>query len=124
MLLAALVAAAAVAAPFYVFAAGDKLSAHDIALAPAEQRLVTHTLQGSVQAWGPDEIARNRQTLEKSLVLPDFHSVIGFRLDGTVAGTTTTYATSISDRDDVCAHVVVNGTCPKAANEVMISSAS
>jgi putative ABC transport system permease protein len=124
MLLAALVSAAAVAAPFYVFAAGDKLSAHDIALAPADQRIVTQTLQVSVQAWGPDEIARNRDTLEKSLTLAGFRSVLGFRVDGTVTTGAITYGTSIADRDGVCAHVVVTGSCPKALNEVMISGAS
>jgi hypothetical protein len=121
MLLAALVSAAAVAAPFYVFAAGDRLSAHDITLAPPQQRLVTQSLQVSVQAWGPDEITRNRQTLENSLKVADFHSVGGFRIDGEVAVNPSRFATSIADRDDVCAHVVVTGACPTAVGDVMIS---
>jgi len=93
--LSALVSAAAVAAPFFIYASTEKLTVRDIAAAPAAQRDVTVTHDIDVRSVGAS-----------GSVGPPADQSFG----------------QISVRDGVCDHVVLVGRCPSAPNDAIISS--
>ncbi|HEY2669217.1 MAG TPA: FtsX-like permease family protein [Rugosimonospora sp.] len=121
LVIAVLVTAAAVAAPFFVLAATDAVAARDISAAPAAQRLVTaqHDL---VLTDGATAIERSRDQIHQDLALPGFEEVGGVTVPGAVTGPAGGAASPLAIRDGVCGQVRVQGGCPTAAGDAMVSS--
>ncbi|HEY2791190.1 MAG TPA: FtsX-like permease family protein, partial [Micromonosporaceae bacterium] len=124
MLLAMLVTAAAVAAPFFVYASTEKLTVRDIAAAPSNERGVTITKDISVRTDGASTLSAQLAEMPHALTLPGFATATGVRVIGSVVSQGEPAVTPMSERDDVCAHVTVVGSCPTALGQTMISSAT
>jgi hypothetical protein len=120
LVIAVLVTAAAVAAPFFVLAATDAVAARDISAAPAAQRLVTaqHDL---VLTDGAAAIEHSRDQIHQDLALPGFEEVGGVTVPGAVTGPAGGAASPLAIRDGVCGQVRVQGGCPTAAGDAMVS---
>src|SRR6185312_12722011 len=86
VLLAALVTAAAVAAPFFVYASTERLTVRDLADAPSGQRNVEVTRQMPLDASGASGLAGLMSTVAGVLTLPGFDGVSSASVQGTVGG--------------------------------------
>ncbi|MEN3310332.1 MAG: hypothetical protein V7603_6534 [Micromonosporaceae bacterium] len=121
--IAVLVAAAAFAAPLFVFAAVQTAAERDVAAAPAGQRLLaaSEDLQTAV---GPAELSRRLADLRRYPVLPGFTEIAGYRVPGTATNQRGDRSTNspMAYRDDLCGHVSVLGTCAGTPGTALVSS--
>jgi putative ABC transport system permease protein len=125
VLLAALVTAAAVAAPFFVYASTERLTARDLAAAPADQRNVEVTRPVPVDTTGTGGLTEALSQVAGVLRLPGFDGVSSASVEGSLDGSGDPSLTVLSSRDQVCAHVLlVSGACPSGTGTVMISTAT
>ncbi|GIH13503.1 FtsX-like permease family protein [Rugosimonospora africana] len=121
LVIAVLVTAAAVAAPFFVLAATGTVAARDVSVAPVAQRLVTARQDLSLDG-GAAAIQQTRDQIGKDLSLPRFDQVGGVTVTGSVLGPAGGAASSLAIRDGVCGQVKVQGGCPSATGDAMLSS--
>ena len=122
--LTVLAALGASAAPWFMGWARDAVAEANIAVAPAEQRVVT--ARGAVryapEVGPPSQIMRER--VSEHLDIEGSEVVVGARIyvnmrsaESPNAGSAGLY---LNYRDDVCAQVRVEGRCPTGAGEVMV----
>ncbi len=124
VLLAALVTAAAVAAPFYVYAATDRLTVSELKAAPTAQRQVTVSQHFSMKVWGISGASSYQAAIPKQFALPRFTPQVSVDVLGRSGSDGAPVATVLAQRDGVCEKVVITGRCPSATGEVMISAAA
>ncbi len=120
LVIAVLVTAAAVAAPFFVLAATDAVAARDVASAPAAQRLVTARRDLSLDG-GATAIQQTRDQISRDLALPGFQQIGGVLVTGSVVGPAGGAASPLATRDRVCEQVRIQGACPSATGDAMVS---
>jgi putative ABC transport system permease protein len=123
--IAVLVAAAAFAAPLFVFAATQTVAQRDVAAAPAGQRLLSASkaLEGAGQTTGiADELTR----LRGYPALRGFTQVGGYTVVGTAGNARGDKSTNspMAYREDVCAHVSVLGHCTSAPGTALVSAST
>ncbi|HEX6499691.1 MAG TPA: ABC transporter permease [Micromonosporaceae bacterium] len=121
LLIAILVTAAAVAAPFFVLAASESVAGRDVSTAPAKQRLVTVYRQVA-ESTASTSFDRYRSDIRRDLTLTGFDQVAGASIGGTVSGPAGSAGSPIAVRDGVCARVVLTGACPTGAGDALLST--
>ncbi len=124
VVLAALVTAAAVAAPFFVYASVEKLAARDIAAAPPNQRDVTVSNTVSLHDNGAAMIASQFGSIPNVLRVPGFTGVNSVRVLADIGPASGPAITYLSYREGVCGHVAVQGACPTQPGDTMVSAAA
>ncbi len=124
VVLAALVTAAAVAAPFFVYASVEKLSALDVSAAPAAQREVTVSHAINLQTDAAGTLATEFASIPNVLRLPGFTGINSVRITTLVGPDSGPAVGFMSYREGVCDHVAVQGGCPTAPGDAMISAAT
>ncbi len=124
VILAALVTAATVAAPLFVYAATERLSVRDVAAAPASEHLVTIARNLNLQSDGAASLTTDMAQIPDALRLPGFTGFTAARVVGQIGTDADPAVTSLSSRDGVCARVEIDGACPTSAGAAMISSAA
>jgi hypothetical protein len=127
-LLAAAVVAVAATTPFYVYAMAIGMSDARAAAAPPPERVVSVTgrvpIPGNQLDRDPlDEIRsigeRAADTLSRGV--PHEQPTLGLRLPGGITSGDSYRVANLAYRDGVCAHVRIDGECPRAADTVMIA---
>jgi putative ABC transport system permease protein len=112
------------AAPWYLQWAHDAVAASDIAAAPISQRVVTLSGLASFRASGQSPLAQIREQAGRSIQVPGSEITVGSRLFATAVATGLPSQPSaglyLGTRDDVCAHIVLEGRCPTGADDVVI----
>ena len=119
-LLAALVTAVAVGAPYYLLATLNRVVVTDVTSAPAEERLVQMTRGAPLVGSAPGAVDDAFTAMRESLALPDAPVVEGMRMSGSIGGAVAADF-AIASRDGVCDHVSVEGACPTGTGDVMVS---
>ncbi|GAA4675631.1 FtsX-like permease family protein [Phytohabitans rumicis] len=117
-LLTALAVLAATAAPAYVVSAARSVALADVASAPAVQRIVLVT--GRV-APEPDALSTVRAEAGRIASVPGASGIASIRVVGRVIGAGPDAPVILGTRDEMCAHVALDGDCPDSAGEVLIS---
>jgi hypothetical protein len=136
--LTALSVAGAAAAPWYHAAAVELVTASDIAAAPANQRavMVTGRVNQTAQPSGVSPLPQLREEVGRLLELPEATVVVGLQALATVqhgtppatggppAGDVGRVSTLLAFREDVCAHLDIEGACPSGTGEIVVSTAT
>jgi putative ABC transport system permease protein len=131
-LLTLLAAASAAASPWYILASAESVATEHVETAKTSERIVEVTGKGPVPPGQTVESALTSFSTEvdDTLALPGFASYDSASLPG--------YATNGPESDNnrrqtaspmvyrpgICEHVTIEGACPSADNEVMISDRS
>jgi putative ABC transport system permease protein len=126
-LLGAVAATVAAAAPAYIAASSQSLAASNAGSANTAERIVS--VSGAVPFDGvpADQLDTLRSRVAQTMVLPGFRTVFDARLLGVASGgnaTATNAAganTTLAYRDGFCEQVVIDGRCPTAPGEVVLS---
>lgn len=118
-LVALLACAAVTAAPWYAVSATQQVGVAAVAGAPVEERLI------SVSWWvGPDDQAPEHPVGEvrKQFSPAGFTSVAGGSASADLQNPDTgrSAEVALAYRQDMCDHLVVKGSCPHAAGEVIL----
>ncbi|MFI5909571.1 ABC transporter permease [Dactylosporangium sp. NPDC051541] len=131
--LAVLLVTAAAAAPWFAAGAGLRAATADVEAAPAAERTVSVRRQTNADSDPQAALAAYRDTVERLLpgrdpAVPGFVGVTADmlleRADSTAVGDAGPPKVSVAYRDDLCAHLQVDGRCPEAAGEVLLSVAA
>lgn len=123
MVLTALAVGTAAAAPWYVFASAEQLVARSVAAAPPEQRVMLlsgTTTSGEKQLRVPPD--KVLAVAEQAVGEHHEPAVTGLRLIGPLLLPGVGPKGALVARDGACEHAVIEGACPKAAGEVLLSS--
>ncbi|NUT31640.1 MAG: hypothetical protein HOV79_01060 [Hamadaea sp.] len=122
LVLTALAVGTAAASPWYVFASAEQLVARSVAAAPPEQRvmLLSGTSTGGQQLRVP--AAKVVAVAEQAIGPHHEPPVTGLLLVGTILLPGVGPKGALVARDGACEHAVIEGSCPKAAGEVLLSS--
>lgn len=119
---------AAAAAPWYVAAAARAVVLSDVAAAPLDQRVIQVTGRvrlGSGAGTEPGSVLdRVRTEIGSVLAVPGAEPVAGMQVSGTLRATAGTTGSTLAQRDDACAHLEIEGSCPGAAGEVLVGAAT
>lgn len=121
MLLACLVVAGVVGAPFYVYAAVARVVSQDLVNARASQQRVTMSEQIAIGQRGADGVNQSLAVMRSQLDLPGTVEITGIRIQGSVARSIGLNV-PVADRDEVCDHVVLQGACPSGDHDAMVST--
>jgi putative ABC transport system permease protein len=120
-LLACLVIAGAVGAPFDVYGAEARIAAQDVTDAPAVHRMIILSESDTAAgASGPATIDSSMARLRGAITVPGAVEVSGLRVAGSLGAPVNT-SVAIASRAGVCGHVAVSGRCPDAVGDVMVS---
>jgi putative ABC transport system permease protein len=133
LLLTVLAAVGASAAPWFYTWGRASVAAADVAAAPAVQRVVVASGAVRYGAGAQSPIRLLRERIAQDLVIPGAQTVVGARMYATMtpagdpqnlrpgqsapAGSAGLY---LNYRDDICAQVRIQGTCPTNKGEVLI----
>jgi hypothetical protein len=121
LVIAVLVTAAAVAAPFFVLASSERVALRDVAAAPVAQRVVTASRDLTL-AEGVTTLQRYRDEIAGDLSLARFGKVGGATIRGQVTGGGGGTSSPLAVRDGVCGQVEVQGSCPTGTGDAMMST--
>jgi putative ABC transport system permease protein len=124
MVLAVLAVAAAAAAPWYVLAADNAALVNEVRSAPAQQRLFSASRGLTANPDFQASLATFAATVRDVLDVPGSASYLGLYQMGRYQAPGVDVAAPLAYRDQVCAHVTVDGTCPQALGEAMVSQRS
>ncbi|HKT03294.1 MAG TPA: FtsX-like permease family protein, partial [Rugosimonospora sp.] len=121
--IAVLVAAAAFAAPLFVYASIQTVAQRDVAAAPATQRVLSVSQDlpsGSTAA----DLGRYQEELDRYPALRGFTAVPGYLAKGTIADARGVRYTNspMAYRDGVCGQVSLLGRCADAPGTALVSS--
>ncbi|GIG42496.1 ABC transporter permease [Dactylosporangium siamense] len=121
--LAVLLVTAATAGPWYAAAAERRAAAADVAVAPVEQRMLSVRRQLDPDGDAPVALTTFRATVDRLLTVRDGAPVLGMAVSmsfgkGGESSVTAAY------RDGVCGHLRIEGDCPRAAGETIVSGAT
>lgn len=117
-----LAVAAAAAAPWYLSAAREAVAESDLAHAPASQRVITVVASFDVGAAGVSPVPTARAQVAAALPVPGASVYAGLQVFGSVdrpGGEPV--ALHLANRSGGCDQVTVDGACPSAPGEVIIS---
>ena len=124
LILAALPAVAAAAAPWYGLAVGSRAAAADVAVAPAVQRVLSTSRPGALNGDPRGALADFGDTLRTLLPLAGATPVLGLRqpmIYSPQSGRGAASRFAAAYRDGFCSHVRLTGACPAAAGDAAIS---
>ncbi|MEU7876473.1 FtsX-like permease family protein, partial [Dactylosporangium sp. NPDC049140] len=124
--LAVLLVTAAAAGPWFAAGAGRRAAAADVAAAPAAERTISVRRQTNADGDPESALAAYRDTVER--LLPGFGparaGTVGVAADMLLNRGETTTKIPVVYRDEACRHLQVDGRCPQAAGEVLLSVAA
>ena len=121
LILTALIAAVAVAGPWYALAAGSRAADGDVAAAPAAQRTLSIRKVASTSGVPGPALDAFAGAVRGILPIPDPNPVLGMTVALAVEGGDTDPAMSVSYRAGFCEHVRLTGTCPAGSYEAAVS---
>jgi putative ABC transport system permease protein len=124
LVLTALAAGVAAAAPWFAYASINQAAASDVAAAPSEQRTVSVRQIADTDGDPRAAIDQHESTVHAVLPLPAADPVTGLALPLTVSSGGGTPTMSIAYREAFCDHVRLDGPCPAAPGEVAIGAAA
>jgi putative ABC transport system permease protein len=117
LLLAVVASAGAAAAPGYVVASREALAVATVQDASVAERVVLAHAEQPVSPDPAGMLVTFADKVRDRIGLPDAAVVSGATMTGVVNGSIRTLAY----RDDVCAHLVIQGACPRAAGELLVA---
>ena len=126
-LMACLVVAAAVGAPWYVLGARERVTVQDVADDTNVHRMIILTQDVTIAAVpgetpDPTVIDTAFANMRSAIRLPGAIDITGLRVVGSLGGRINA-PVPVAYRSGVCDHVVVVGRCPTDVNDVMLSRA-
>lgn len=121
LVLTVLAVGAAAAAPWYLTSAVDSVAATDIAAATSRERV--YVVRGTLRLSGPQSspLAAAREKVASLLNLPGTTVTVGDHVDGTVRVGKEAVTLPVAHREQVCEHLVIDGACPRGADQVILS---
>jgi putative ABC transport system permease protein len=123
-LLAALVTTGLSLAPWYASRATDTATAARIAAAPQGQRTVSANSTISVDLAGETVVHTFATSAQRALALPVDGQAVGVELAATVSAGDRQLLIPLRYREALCANAVIDGHCPQATGEVILSAQS
>ncbi|GIF17814.1 hypothetical protein BJ973_009222 [Actinoplanes tereljensis] len=121
LILTALAASVAAAAPWFALVATDRSAAADVAAAPAEQRTLSIRQRAETNGDPGTSLRQFASTVRDQLPLPAADPVTGLVQPLNATHGTGIPAIQVAYRDDFCAHLRLEGPCPAAPYEAAIS---
>jgi putative ABC transport system permease protein len=121
LILTTLIAAVAVAGPWYAIAASSRAADGDVAAAPAAQRMLSVRQNAETDGAPQPALDAFRATVGRLLPIADLRPVLGMTVALTADRGDGSPTMSISYREEFCTHVFLTGPCPAAPGEVAIS---
>src|SRR5262245_39674723 len=126
-LVACLVVAAAVGAPWYVLGARQRVTVQDVTDDTSIHRMVILTQDVTVadspgKTPDPTVIDSALARMRSAITLPAALDITGLRVVGSLGGTVNT-PVPVAYRSGACDHVVIVGRCPTDVDDVMVSRA-
>jgi putative ABC transport system permease protein len=115
-----LAVAAAAATPWYALATQEALVRGRVAAAVPDQRVLSATYRPDRATQGRSVADIARAVDEALPGLPITGSIGQIAILGNVRAGTTTSAITLAARDDICAHSIVDGSCPDSPNEILV----
>ncbi|MEV0134241.1 hypothetical protein AB0H83_38005 [Dactylosporangium sp. NPDC050688] len=123
-LLAALVTTGLSVAPWYASRAVDSATAARIAATPQSQRTVSASSTVSVDLAGETVLHSFADFAQRALALPVDGKAVGIETAGTVTAGERRLLIPLRYREDLCTNAVIDGHCPQATGEVVLSGQS
>ena len=117
VVLAAVAATGAATAPGYVAASLQSLAAASVVDAAAGERVVEATNEEPIGDTLDRDLTTFAQRVGRELDLTGFTSVSGAAMVAVLANE----LHQIAYRDDVCAHLAIDGACPRGPREVLLA---
>ncbi|MBB5872104.1 hypothetical protein F4553_005538 [Allocatelliglobosispora scoriae] len=111
---------AAAAAPWYVFATSEAVSARHVAAAPPAELLLRASAVRREGPTGPVDPAEVVAQIDESLGAPHLPPITGLTINSTLKLGSTTVRPVLAARDRICDFAIVEGACATAPGEVMI----
>ncbi|MEU4241265.1 hypothetical protein [Actinoplanes sp. NPDC026619] len=121
LILTAPAAALAAAAPWFAEAAADRSTAADVAAAPADQRILSIRQRVVTNGDPSASIRQFTDLVGPKLPLPAAAPAVGLVQSLDQAGRSGQQPMPVAYRDDYCAHLRLEGSCPAASLETAIS---
>ncbi|MEV4518322.1 FtsX-like permease family protein, partial [Dactylosporangium sp. NPDC049525] len=121
--LAVLLVTAASAGPWYAAAAERRAVAADVAVAPATQRMLSVRRQTDTDGDARVALATFRAAVERLLTVRDNAPVLGVSVS-MAYGKGGEGSVTVAYRDGACEHLRIEGSCPQAAGETIVSGAT
>ncbi|GAA1749748.1 FtsX-like permease family protein [Luedemannella helvata] len=123
LVLTVLAVGAAAAAPWYLSSAVDSVAAADVAASTARERV--YIVKGSLRVTpdGPSPLPAAKERIAGLLNLPGTTATVGDHVDGTAKYKDESATLPIAHREQVCEHLVIDGSCPRGADQVIVSEA-
>ncbi|WP_433059624.1 FtsX-like permease family protein [Dactylosporangium sp. CS-033363] len=124
--LAVLLVTAAAAGPWFAAGAERRAAAADVAAAPASERTVSVRRQTNADGDPEPALAAYRDTVERLLPLGGAAApgTVGIAADMLLERPDTTPKVAVVYREGACDHLRIDGRCPAAAGEVLLSTAA
>src|SRR5262245_50120891 len=128
-LLGTVAAAVAAAAPNYIAAGVQSLSASSVEAAVPGERVIVVGATLPFDKPAPDnpsgQVEGFRRNVAQAMALPGFRTVVDARSSGFLfrAPTDTMTSVTLAYREGACAEVALEGQCPTAAGEIAIGGA-
>src|SRR5262245_10301469 len=110
--LATIAVAASSAAPWYHAAALASVTDADVTSAPAAQRTVLATRRVPVQDGTASPLPEAKRAAARLLDIPGSTVVTGAQFLGTLSHGTRNVGGLLAYRDELCAHLHIDGACP------------
>ncbi|MEU7873435.1 hypothetical protein [Dactylosporangium sp. NPDC049140] len=123
-LLATLVTTGLSLAPWYTSRAVDTATAARIAATPQAQRTVSANSTVSVDLAGTTVLQTFAASAQRALALPVEGQAAGIELAATVTAGDRRLLIPLRYREELCANAVVDGHCPQATGDVVLSGQS
>ncbi|GAA1512979.1 hypothetical protein GCM10009827_029330 [Dactylosporangium maewongense] len=120
--LALLLVTAAAAGPWYAAAAERRAVAADVAVAPATQRMLSVRRQSDTDGDATVALTTFRAGVERLLTVRDAAPVLGIAVSMSYGSGGASVVAAY--RDGACEHMRVEGSCPQAAGETVVSGAT
>ncbi|GAA3454903.1 hypothetical protein [Dactylosporangium matsuzakiense] len=123
-LLAALVSTGLSLAPWYAARATDAAADARIAAAPQSERTVSATGTVSLDLAGETVVQTFAASAGRALALPVAGQAVGVEVAATLTAGDRQLALPLRYREALCANAVVDGSCPQATGDVVLSAPS
>ncbi|SNT07927.1 FtsX-like permease family protein [Asanoa hainanensis] len=128
LVLTGLAVAVAAAAPWYVRAAERSVAVADVDGARSSELVVrvSGRVEGSIAAGGSvrpgaDVVAEVEEQAGALVDVPGAESTVSLRETGAIVSELARIGLRVAYRDDMCEHLEIEGSCPRAAGEVLLS---
>lgn len=121
LFLTVLASAAATASPWYMLASARRAAVAEVRAAPAASRTLSVRRITTTSTDPRTALATFGSSVQRLLPVRDPEPVLGMTHSLGVSVASTMRPTPVAYRDDACAHLRITGSCPTAADEVVIS---